>query len=100
MAAGLPVIPEKITVHLGAANDTSAENIRVNFPEYIKNCASCEIYPTWPRQALIANIYAIISFAMNRVYTEYYRSQGMISISRTTPRRISRMSEDMIITIR
>ena len=76
MATGLPVIPEKITVHLGAANDPSAENIRVNFPEYIKNCASCEIYPTWPRQALIANIYAIISFTMNRVYTEYYRSQG------------------------
>ena len=76
MAAGLPVIPEKITVHLGAANDPSAENIRVNFPEYIKNCASCEIYPTWPRQALIANIYAIISFAMNRIYTQYYRSRN------------------------
>ena len=76
MAVGTPVIPEKITVHLGAAADPSAENLIVNFPEYVKNCASCEIYPTWPREALIANIYAIISFAMNRVYTEYYRSQG------------------------
>ncbi len=76
MANGTPVIPERITVHLGASSDASAENLSVNFPEYVKNCASCEIYPTWPRQALVANIYAIISFAMNRVYTEYYRARG------------------------
>ncbi len=72
----LPVIPEKITVHLGASSDRNAENVTVDFPEYIKNCASCEIYPTWPEASLYANIYAIISFTMNRVYTEYYRTRG------------------------
>ena len=72
----LPVIPEKITVHLGASGNRDAENVTVEFPEYIKNCASCEIYPTWPEASLYANIYAIISFAMNRIYTEYYRTRG------------------------
>lgn len=72
----LPVIPEKITVHLGASADPGAENVTVDFPDYIKNCASCEIYPTWPDASIRANVYAIISFAMNRVYTEYYRSRN------------------------
>lgn len=71
-----PVIPEYITVHLGAASDRSAQNVTVSFPDYIKNVASSEIYPTWPDAALYANIYAIISFALNRVYTEYYPSQN------------------------
>ena len=71
----LPVIPENITVHLGAPG-SGAENVTVPFPEYIKNVASSEIYPTWPENAIRANIYAQISFAMNRVYTEYYRSAG------------------------
>ena len=73
--AELPVIPESITVHLGAP-DAPAENVTVGFVDYIKNVASGEIYPTWPEAALRANIYAQISFALNRVYTEFYRSQG------------------------
>ena len=72
----LPTVPEKITVHLGASTDRGAENVTVEFPEYIKNCASCEIYPTWPDASIRANIYAMISFAMNRIYTEYYRVRG------------------------
>ena len=70
-----PVIPEYITVHLGLP-DQAAENIRVRFPEYIKNVASSEIYPNWPESAIRANILAQISYALNRVYTEFYRSQG------------------------
>jgi len=73
--AELPVIPENITVHLGAP-DAPAENVTVNFTDYIKNVASSEIYPTWPENALRANIYAQISFALNRIYTEYYRARG------------------------
>ena len=75
MNALLPVIPEYITVHLGAP-DSPADNITVGFADYIKNVASSEIYPTWPEAALRANIYAQISFALNRIYTEYYRSRG------------------------
>lgn len=71
----LPTIPETITVHLGPPN-SDAENVTVNFVDYIKNVASSEIYPTWPESALRANIYAQISFALNRIYTEYYRSRG------------------------
>lgn len=72
---GTPFIPRTITVHLGAP-DTPAENVYVSFPDYIKNVASGEIYPTWPESALRANIYAQISYALNRYYTEFYRSQG------------------------
>lgn len=71
----LPVIPETITVHLGAPG-SSAENVTVRFPDYIANVASSEIYPTWPESAIRANIYAQTSFALNRVYTEYYRTRG------------------------
>lgn len=71
----LPVIPEYITVHLGPP-DSDAENVTVSFIDYIKNVASSEIYPTWPESALRANIYAEISFALNKIYTEYYRSRG------------------------
>lgn len=70
-----PFAPQKITVHLGAPN-TPAENVTVDFPDYIKNVASSEIYPTWNESALRANILAIVSFALNRVYTEFYRSRG------------------------
>lgn len=73
--AKLPYIPEYITVHLGKP-DQAAENIQVPFYDYIKNVASSEIYPTWPEPALRANIYAQISFALNRIYTEWYRSKG------------------------
>ncbi len=71
----LPVIPEYITVHLGPP-DSPAENVTVPFIDYIKNVASSEIYPTWPDTALRANILAEISFALNRVYTEFYRARG------------------------
>ena len=70
-----PYIPEYITVHLGPPA-SGAENVTVTFPEYIKNVASSEIFPTWEPAALRANILAQISFALNRVYTEYYPSRG------------------------
>lgn len=69
------VIPNPITVHLGTPA-SSASNVQVPFPDYVKNVASSEIYPTWPDAALRANIYAIITFALNRVYTEWYRGKG------------------------
>ena len=69
------VIPNPITVHLGSPS-SSAANVQVPFIDYIKNAASSEIYPTWPDAALRANIYAIITFALNRVFTEWYRSRG------------------------
>ena len=75
MAVRYPIVPNTITVHLGTP-DESARNITIPFTDYIANVASSELYPTWPRSALIANIYAIISFALNRVYNEWYRSKG------------------------
>ncbi len=79
-----PIIPQDITVHLGTP-DSNAQNVTVNFVDYIKNVASSEIYPTWPEQALRANIYAIISFALNRIYTEWYASRGYdFDITNTT----------------
>lgn len=74
-SANLPFIPENITVHLGTPS-SSAQNVTLTFPNYIKNVASSEIFPTWPEAALRANIYVQISFALNRVYTEWYRSRG------------------------
>lgn len=71
----VPAIPEFITVHLGAPS-AQAGNVTLPFADYIKNVASSEIYPTWPESALRANILAQISFALNRVFTEYYRSRG------------------------
>ncbi len=71
----LPIIPEYITVHLGAP-DSNAQNVTVPFVDYIKNVASSEIYPTWPENAIRANVYAQISYTLNRIYTEYYRSRG------------------------
>lgn len=70
-----PYIPQLITVHLGPP-DSDAESVSVPFSDYVKNVASSEIYPTWGESALRANILAIISYALNRVYTEYYRSRG------------------------
>lgn len=69
------IIPELITVHLGRPS-AAAENVTLSFLNYIKNVASSEIYPTWPYEALRANIWAQISLALNRVYTEWYRSRG------------------------
>lgn len=70
-----PYVPVYITVHL-ARPDRPARNVRVTFPEYIKNVASSEIFPTWPESSIRANVYAQVSFTLNRVYTEWYRSQG------------------------
>ena len=70
-----PKIPEQIVIHLGAP-DSDAMNVTESFADYIKNVASSEIFPTWPEQALMANILAQISVALNRVYTEFYRSKG------------------------
>lgn len=75
MLTGTPFIPETITVHLGFP-DSNAPNVEVDFASYVKNVASSEIYPTWNVSALRANIYAIVSFALNRIYTEWYRSRG------------------------
>ena len=75
MLTGTPFIPETITVHLGFP-DAEAPDVMVGFSSYVKNVASSEIYPTWPESALRANIYAIVSFALNRIYTEWYRSRG------------------------
>ena len=75
MASRYPIVPNNIIVHLGKPDD-NARNITVSFTDYISNVASSEIYPTWPVEALKANIYAIISFAMNRIYNEWYRSRG------------------------
>ena len=72
---GEPIIPEMITVHLGPPQ-SDADNVTVSFPDYVKNVASSEIYPTWPENSLRANIYVIVTFALNRIYTEWYRSKG------------------------
>lgn len=70
-----PIIPEHIIVHLGTPA-SPASNVTVTFSDYIKNVASSEIYPTWNENAVRANILAQVSYALNRVYTEYYRSRG------------------------
>lgn len=68
------VIPEFIVVHDGPVGDTRAENFYVRYRDYIKNVASSEIYATWPEDAIRANVLAIMSFTLNRVYTEWYRN--------------------------
>ncbi len=73
--ASLPTIPEYITVHLGRPTE-AARNVTLPFLDYVANVGSSEIYPTWPENALRANMYAQISFALNRIYTEFYRSRG------------------------
>lgn len=84
MADLYPKIPNEITVHLGTPA-SGAENVTVNFVDYIKNVASSELLPSWPEAALRANILAIVTFALNRVYSEWYRSQGYdFDITNTT----------------
>ena len=75
MAIRSPSIPDSLVVHLGAPKE-AARNITVPFTEYIKNVVSYEVYANWPEEALKANTLAIISFTLNRVYNEWYRSQG------------------------
>ena len=70
------IIPEYIIVHDGIPTDNHAPNYYVSFPDYIKNVACSEIYPTWPEETLKANVHAIVSFTLNRVYTEWYFSKG------------------------
>lgn len=70
------VVPEYVIVHDGVPSDSTAPNYWVRYRDYIKNVASCEIYSTWPEAALYANVLAIMSFTLNRVYTEYYRNRG------------------------
>ena len=70
------VIPEYVIVHDGPPSDSSANDYYVRYRDYIKNVAACEIYSTWPRATLEANILAIMSFTLNRVYTEWYRNKG------------------------
>ncbi|MGI6279769.1 MAG: peptidoglycan-binding protein [Acutalibacteraceae bacterium] len=71
-----PVVPELIIVHAGVPDDASAPNYTVPFTDYIKNVASSEIYSTWPLETIKANVLAILSFTLNRVYTEWYRGKG------------------------
>ena len=71
-----PVVPEFIIVHQGSPNDSSAPNYKVAYKDYIKNVASCEIYSTWPEATIRANIFCIVSFTLNRIYTEWYRGKG------------------------
>lgn len=79
-----PYIPYTLIVHMGLPNQW-APNVTVTFPDYVKNVASSEVYPTWEPAALRANILAIISYALNRVYTEFYPSQGYdFNITSTT----------------
>ena len=88
MANVTPYIPQQITVHLGKP-DEAAENVTVDFVDYVKNVACSEIYPTWEESALRANILAIVSFALNRVYTEFYRSRGYpFDITNSTPKTV------------
>ncbi len=71
-----PVVPEFVVVHDGVPENTGAANYTIGFKDYIKNVASSEIYATWPRESIKANVYAMLSFTLNRVYTEWYRSKG------------------------
>ena len=75
MAVKTPTVPTEIVVHIGSPEE-AGKTIIVPFPEYIKNVASNEIYPSWPEDAIKANVLAQISFALNRIYNEWYPSQG------------------------
>lgn len=102
------IIPETIIVHNGVPTDTTAGNYYIPYIDYIKNVASCEIYSTWPEETIKANILAIMSFTLNRVYTEWYRNKGYsFTITSSTafdhkwiygkaiPDNISRIADDL-----
>ncbi len=74
------VVPEFIVVHDGVPSDSTAPNYWVRYKDYIKNVASCEIYSTWPENAIYANILVIMSFTLNRVYTEWYRNHHCFGV--------------------
>ncbi len=103
-----PVVPEWIIVHAGVPEDAAAPNYRVGFTEYIKNVASSEIYDSWPEEAIRANLIAICSFTLSRVYTEWYRGKGYdftitsstaydqaFTYGRTIFSRISRIADEV-----
>lgn len=94
MAIRSPIIPTMITVHLGAP-DAAARNITVPFVEYIKNVASSEIYPNWPDDSLKANIIAQVTFALNRVYNEWYPSKGYNFDITSSPIYDQKFTEDI-----
>ncbi|MBO5150754.1 MAG: peptidoglycan-binding protein [Methanobrevibacter sp.] len=94
MAIRTPVIPDEIVVHLGPPNE-EARNITVPFKEYIKNVASSELYPTWPADAIKANVLAQVSFALNRIYNEWYRSQGYNFDITSSPQYDQAFTEDI-----
>ena len=71
------VVPEIVIVHDGVPSNASAPNYYVPYRDYIKNVASSEIYATWPQASIVANVLAIMSFTLNRVYTEWYRGTGL-----------------------
>lgn len=71
-----PIVPEFVIVHDGVPSNVNAPSFRLPYRDYIKNVASSEIFPTWPRSTIEANVLAIVSFTLNRVYTEWYRNQG------------------------
>lgn len=71
-----PVVPEFVVVHLGVPADTTVGDVWIPFKDYVKNVASSEIYSTWPRESIKSNVLAILSFVLNRVYTEWYRGKG------------------------
>lgn len=75
------VVPEYVIVHDGVPNDASAPNYYVRYKDYIKNVASSEIYATWPESSIYANILAILSFTLNRVYTEWYRNRHSFMVT-------------------
>ncbi|GAA0710170.1 spore cortex-lytic germination protein SleC [Paraclostridium ghonii] len=80
-----PVVPEFVVVHDGLPENKNATNYWVYFKDYIKNVASSEIYSTWPKETIVANVIAIVSFTLNRVFTEWYRSKGYsFTITSTT----------------
>lgn len=94
MAIRSPIIPTMIIVHLGAP-DAATRNITVPFVEYIKNVASSEIYPNWPDDALKANILAQVSFALNRIYNEWYPSKGYNFDITSSPIYDQKFTEDI-----
>lgn len=75
------VVPEYIVVHDGSPRDSTAQNYYVKYKDYIKNVASSEIYATWPENTIRANVLAIMSFTLNRVYTEWYRNHHKFGIT-------------------
>lgn len=106
-----PVVPQYVVVHAGLPGDSAAPNYWVGFKDYIKNVASCEIYSTWPEATIRANVLAIISFTLNRVFTEWYRGKGYsftitnstaydhaFSYGRTIYKEISDAVDDMFTT--